>query len=1083
MRRRATLLATAALAAASTQAPFRVAAGDDWDLSVAPSINATGNLIFDTVASALQHWPHTRYRNGHALIPGTVPTGTLLYHGRGDSNLPTIPEWTATDPEHSYMFCRSQFPGGRAQSSEGCWHLTLVNTRPLKVLYFDGSSAAKMKDGPMDTQDIVGWGQILPDRFFDERARIVDICDWGKPFGIDGYVRMEMDFEIMLCDFTEGVEVVAMANLVSDRNNRPGRGPRRGPGGPGAPPGEDPPPEGPPRSASLFDEPFVGPRGGSEVVYSGSWHNHYPGDRRIQLDLTSLISFYDTALVPSLVSARFGKERWDHRLLGISPGDVNAVMRRLEAAYTSLPATTSGIDWDTLVKVVVDRFADRLEIVQYILNGTSSDGPNSTETAKRAMRQLHIMLTPYLLHSVVPESTGTAWAAPIFEFCATSHTSYVQRTPALLARFTPSERLILGAVEDVNREICRVVTSMWVLGVQAGLDEAVSVPAVDEIDEDAAKALIRGWKASVANLMAWLDWSVWVKCRPACSFDEICYLPTWPFRLGGDGDATTNFTTCLAEVRNGTWGTDGALDTFGHPVMNISEATAISYDLCLRACGSVSESFNWNIFSAQFTAWLLPYLALVSQLPFGARTRLGNLVSMALTVGSPTLAAYSLALTVLNGHWIAQRFSHLSCPNVRYAVKILSSLQQSPLQVDTENSLLASLIILPENDEYWQEPAEWLNYVHTWSIAAVASIIWVVLAYLFTVIDSFTGHIVTYSTLNSNGQAVGSVFLWLLPIVVAWLQISPKCDDSRVSEAIKRANKLAWVATPNGPPALASTVGTRRAISIRRASGAIHCDEQCTAPIFNYARFIPWTIAVNDVYVAFREASYKLEDHQPVDSQTAWEHGDRTARVRPANRRGSLPQVAAYILPMVKPLAVQLLDHPSMLALGLTWGTIGAAIVVSYYTPAEGIGCRTGSYILYGVASTVVWGIMVTSSLLSHYSTFTSTFNGRYLHTTTTRTAGILAIILRRTAKTLAAFNSIWIIVACLLQFSSVWDRCYCNSSLISLGKHAYSAIDLSAQDIASMNVPWIGGVALACGCATIFMAFVNVFINPVLPE
>lgn len=91
-------------------------------------------------------------------------------------------------------------------------------------------------------------------------------------------------------------------------------------------------------------------------------------------------------------------------------------------------------------------------------------------------------------------------------------------------------------------------------------------------------------------------------------------------------------------------------------------------------------------------------------------------MSMLLAIGSPMLAAYSLALTVLNGHWIAERFSPLSYPNVRNAVRILSSLQQSALQVDTEGSLLASLIILPENDEWWVELALGLDYVHTWSV-------------------------------------------------------------------------------------------------------------------------------------------------------------------------------------------------------------------------------------------------------------------------------------------------------------------------------------------------------------------------------
>jgi hypothetical protein len=46
-----------------------------------------------------------------------------------------------------------------------------------------------MRDGPMDSQDVVAWGEVFPDRYFNERLRIVDLCNWGKPLGIDGYVR------------------------------------------------------------------------------------------------------------------------------------------------------------------------------------------------------------------------------------------------------------------------------------------------------------------------------------------------------------------------------------------------------------------------------------------------------------------------------------------------------------------------------------------------------------------------------------------------------------------------------------------------------------------------------------------------------------------------------------------------------------------------------------------------------------------------------------------------------------------------------------------------------------------------------
>ncbi|KAF9019431.1 hypothetical protein BDZ89DRAFT_1164657 [Hymenopellis radicata] len=135
-----------------------------------------------------------------------------------------------------------------------------------------------------------------------------------------------------------------------------------------------------------------------------------------------------------------------------------------------------------------------------------------------------------------------------------------------------------------------------------------------------------------------------------------------------------------------------------------------------------------------FSSWLLPWLALISQLPFGAKYRLDNVIAMLLTIGSPVLAAYSLILTVLNGYHVARRFSGMTYPNTYYAVKILAGLQQSPLHLSEEDGLLASLIVLPQNEGWWPLMTKLIHYEHTWSIAAFASIAWVVVAYMLTVL-------------------------------------------------------------------------------------------------------------------------------------------------------------------------------------------------------------------------------------------------------------------------------------------------------------------------------------------------------------
>ncbi|KAF8834309.1 hypothetical protein BDN67DRAFT_976107 [Paxillus ammoniavirescens] len=460
----------------------------NWNMDRHPNPNATGHLVFETVNSLLQHWPNTRMRNGHTMVPGTIPKGTLLYHGTSQNELPPGPEWTATDPEHSVLFC-----GG--DSGEGCWHITLATTRPLKVVYFDGSSAAKVEHGSMDAQDLIAWGASRPWWIYEEIQRIQDLCKWGRDYDVDGFVRMEMDFELMLCNFTSGVRVVSSLNLASVR---------------------------PPRG----NQTLLGPPAllKFEGMYAGSWHNHFPGEIRVQLDLAGLVSFYDTQLVPSLVPIRAGQERWDHRVQNTSSEDILAVKARLVEALTRPKGISTGIDWMTLVRVIVDRYAGRLELVQSLLTTPATDSDTVLDLTRKTQVQLRTMLTPYVLHSAVPSTEiELDWAVPIFKLCATTHTSSIQFD---LPFMTPSEQLILQAIRDTTREICRVVTKMWVSGVLVGVDERLNPKALPNVVE--VTNLMNAWRSDVNRLMKWLDWNVWVKCKPACGSEEMCYLPTWP---------------------------------------------------------------------------------------------------------------------------------------------------------------------------------------------------------------------------------------------------------------------------------------------------------------------------------------------------------------------------------------------------------------------------------------------------------------------------------------------------------------------------------------------------------------------------
>ena len=136
---------------------------------------------------------------GHNIVPATIPNGTLLYHDTNRKELPLGPEWAALDPEHAYNFCGDN-SAALGYSQQGCFHLTLAARRPLKVVYFDGKSAAKLPNGPLDTQDLLAWGELRPENMWNEVLRIHDLCTWGEKFGVDGFVRQVLtSSDVFVC--------------------------------------------------------------------------------------------------------------------------------------------------------------------------------------------------------------------------------------------------------------------------------------------------------------------------------------------------------------------------------------------------------------------------------------------------------------------------------------------------------------------------------------------------------------------------------------------------------------------------------------------------------------------------------------------------------------------------------------------------------------------------------------------------------------------------------------------------------------------------------------------------------------------
>ena len=302
----------------------------------------------------------------------------------------------------------------------------------------------------------------------------------------------------MLCDFTAGVEVISSQHLTAReryRDDRPSEGKDMPVGAPGNA-------STPIKTATSF-----------RLIEAGSWHNYFPGETRIRLNYAGILSFYDTALFPSLKRLRSKKERWDHRLQGISSEDVETLLKTLgnilDGAWNR---PTSGIDWKTLLRVVVDRYAGRLQVLNRLLNSTVLDFETDA-ILKKAHSHMSGMLSPYRIYSAplpseIHSMSTFSWAIPVFEECATIHTRYIDSNPFLSQKLTYSEHLLLNTTKSVSKEICRVIVRMWAEGMEYTISK--------EGFGCSAEELVTRWKGLTEELMDWLDWSEWVTCEPAC---------------------------------------------------------------------------------------------------------------------------------------------------------------------------------------------------------------------------------------------------------------------------------------------------------------------------------------------------------------------------------------------------------------------------------------------------------------------------------------------------------------------------------------------------------------------------------------
>ena len=463
----------------------------------------------------------------------TVPKGTQFYHGTSSASRVNGTEWLAFEPEHALNFARvGPPPGGppggpppegphggpppplghfdfrikqdifadnnqqQQQEEEEYGYLhTYATAKNLRLLYIDGLSAGKTDMGTLDSTDrillrdrlntSVGVDEEKPDRSKRPRGgppgdvqRAHQACSiardqWNDR--IDGFIRAEAGFEIILCDFKRDLDLVRISAVQRENptNDRPGRG-----GGFG--------------SVSYFYRSIASRFNGI-------------GGGRVKLNYEHFVTAYAytdlNLFAKDESSAADGMPRLKH-IDSEALEPFRADLTRLVMDYDAVETARESFDWQSIVDMVVLKYSDFLAYL-------ASDEVDSLAGLQSNVSTVFQAFIDDRERDAVVESRRCA-----DQFLPAS----VNDSPSLAGR----------VVFDVSYTICSTLRAV-----------------LDDTEYDTSKARVRG-------LVEYLNWTTWKECKEKCGYNEVCYIPIWPFGTVEDRENPQ----CKSQNGNGGGGRD-----------------------------------------------------------------------------------------------------------------------------------------------------------------------------------------------------------------------------------------------------------------------------------------------------------------------------------------------------------------------------------------------------------------------------------------------------------------------------------------------------------------------------------------------
>ncbi|KAG4418648.1 hypothetical protein IFR04_008184 [Cadophora malorum] len=417
--------------------------------------------IFNALHSSMRQWGSSLKHNGMSFFAASIPNNTLLYHGTHMKDPIMGMEWLAFEIEHAEVFARMRGPRGPGRGPPGgrpgerpppggpngppgkgppkdrfkrrddepltYGYLHIYRTsRPLnKLLYLDGMSAGKTSMGTLDTQDYVmckdsNTSTTHPN---GDYGRAECMCKLGAEYGIEGIIRMEAGFELILCNFSANLEFITA-------NERP-----------------------------KYDAP-EGVMDSSQFEYVRGVAARYQGITagRVKVDHSSMVSAYFYPLNLTNPDA----SRPDLPRLPVSDQDGLTKLKEDALTIFNPERNVETVDWQGVVDMVVTRYSDRL---QYLASTNLTD--------RAALSEINFLLSAFIDYTDLSIPNAIETCARIY-------------LPPM-ASPTQSDGLIYEAILTVTRKTCSTLFEVRDVLLEGNDEETSMIkkpnPAIQELIE------------------------------------------------------------------------------------------------------------------------------------------------------------------------------------------------------------------------------------------------------------------------------------------------------------------------------------------------------------------------------------------------------------------------------------------------------------------------------------------------------------------------------------------------------------------------------------------------------------------------